>query len=150
MSLPIKIKRLHDLAKIPTYSKYGDAGADIYSIDYGVLEPGEQRLISTGIAIEIPYGWVGLIHPRSGLAAKLGVTVLNSPGTIDAGFRGEIRINLHNTNVTPYSFCIHDRIAQIIFQEVGIADFEEVDELSNSVRGLGGHGSTGGFNASRV
>ena len=150
MSLPIKIKRLHHLAKIPTYSKYGDAGADIYSIEYGVLEPGEQRLISTGIAIEIPYGWVGLIHPRSGLAAKLGVTVLNSPGTIDAGFRGEIKINLHNTNVTPYSFSIHDRIAQIIFQEVGIADFEEVDELSESVRGLGGHGSTGGFNASRI
>jgi dUTP pyrophosphatase len=150
VSLPIKIKRLHDLAKIPTYSKYGDAGADIYSIDYGILEPGEQRLISTGIAIEIPYGWVGLIHPRSGLAAKLGVTVLNSPGTIDAGFRGEIRINLHNTNVTSYSFCIHDRIAQIIFQEVGIANFEEVDELSDSVRGLGGHGSTGGFDASRI
>jgi dUTP diphosphatase len=150
VSLPIKIKRLHELAVIPTYSKYGDAGADIYSIEHGILEPGEHRLISTGIAIEIPYGWVGLIHPRSGIAAKLGVTVLNSPGTIDAGYRGELLINLHNTNVTPYSFCIHDRIAQIIFQRVDFADFEEVDELSTSVRGLGGIGSTGGFDASRI
>ncbi len=147
--LPIKVKLLVPNAKVPTYSKPGDAGADLYSVDWGVLEPGEHRLISTGIALEIPYGWAGFVHPRSGLAAKLGITVLNTPGTIDAGYRGEIKVNLKNTNTQPYSFCIGDRIAQIVFQQVYQADFEVldlVDELSESERATYGHGSTGGFN----
>ena len=147
--LPIKVKLLTPNAKVPTYSKAGDAGADLYSIDWGVLEPGEHRLIRTGIALEIPYGWAGFVHPRSGLAAKLGITVLNTPGTIDAGYRGEIMVNLKNTNTAPYSFCIGDRIAQIIFQQVYQADFDVldlVDEFSESDRSDGGHGSTGGFN----
>jgi dUTP diphosphatase len=137
---------LHPSAKIPTYSQVGDAGADIYSVDWGVLAPKERMLISTGIALEIPLGYVGFIQPRSGLASKLGVTVLNTPGTIDAGYRGEIKVNLINTNVTPYSFCIGDRIAQIIFQKVEFARFGEVEDLSDSERGEEGHGSTGGFN----
>lgn len=135
---------------MPTYAKQGDAGADLYSIDWGVLEPGERRLIRTGIAVEIPEGFVGLIHPRSGLAAKLGISIVNAPGTIDAGYRGEILVNLINTNTLPYSFCIGDRIAQIVFQEFFQADFEEIDELSDSVRGVQGLGSTGVNNASRI
>jgi dUTP pyrophosphatase len=144
--LGVKIKLLSPLAKVPTYAQEGDAGADLYSIDWGILEPKERRLLNTGIAIEIPLGYVGLIHPRSGLAAKLGVTTVNGPGTIDAGYRGEIRVNLINTSSQPYSFCVGDRIAQIVFQQVERAEFEEVEELSDSVRGLAGHGSTGGFN----
>jgi dUTP pyrophosphatase len=152
MSLPInvKIKLLHPDAKVPTYSKYGDAGADLYSIDWGVLQPGERVLIHTGISMQIPFGWVGLVHPRSGLASKLGISIVNAPGTVDAGYRGEIMVNLINTNVTPYSYCIGDRIAQIVFQEFSYAEFEEVDELDDSIRGLDGFGSTGGFNASRI
>jgi len=128
---------------MPTYAKQGDAGADLYSIEYGILEPGERRLIGTGIAVEIPEGYVGLIHPRSGLASKLGISIVNAPGTIDSGYRGEIKVNLINTNTQPYSFCIGDRIAQLVIQEVIRADFEEVDELNDSVRGSNGHGSTG-------
>lgn len=139
----VKIKLLNPLAKVPTYASVGDAGADLYSTEYGILEPGERKLIATGVSLEIPPGFVGLIHPRSGLAAKLGVTVLNSPGTIDSGYRGEIKINLRNTNVTPYSYCIGDRIAQIVFQEVFQADFLEVEEFTESARGINGHGSTG-------
>lgn len=144
--LGVKIKLLTPSAQVPTYAQVGDAGADLYSIESGVLEPGERRLVSTGIALEIPLGYVGLVHPRSGLAAKLGVTVRNAPGTIDAGYRGEIKVNLVNTNVLPYTFCVGDRIAQILFQQVDRAIFEEVEELSDSVRAFGGHGSTGGYN----
>lgn len=150
MSLPVKIKLLHPDAKVPTYSKYGDAGADLYSIAWGVLPPGERALIRTGIAIQIPFGWVGLVHPRSGLAAKLGISIVNAPGTIDAGYRGEILVNLINTNVTPYSYCIGDRVAQIVFQEIAFANFEEVEELDDSIRGINGIGSTGGYDASRI
>jgi dUTP diphosphatase len=146
--LPVKVKLLTPIAKVPTYSNPGDAGADLYSTDWGVLAPGERRLIHTGIAFEIPYGWAGFVHPRSGLASKLGITVLNTPGTIDAGYRGEIKVNLMNTNSQPYSFCIGDRIAQIVFKQVFQADFDVIDlsdELSESERGEGGHGSTGGY-----
>lgn len=150
MSLNIRYKILDPKAVVPKYSKYGDAGADLYSVDYGVLEPQERRLVNTGIALEIPFGWAGFVHPRSGLANNYGITVVNSPGTIDAGYRGPIKVNLLNTGVTPYSFCIGDRIAQIIFQQVDTAYFEQVEELSETVRGFGGHGSTGGFDGSRI
>jgi dUTP pyrophosphatase len=150
LKLPIKFKKLHPSAAVPVYSKPGDAGADLFSIDWGILEPGERRLIRTGIAIEIPEGYVGLVHPRSGLAAKLGISIVNAPGTIDSGYRGEILVNLINTNTTPYSFCIGDRIAQIVFQEVYQAYFEKVEELSESDRGVSGIGSTGVNNASRI
>jgi dUTP pyrophosphatase len=143
MPFQVKIKLLDPSAKVPVYSKQGDAGADLFSIDWGILEPGERRLVRTGVALEIPPGFVGLVHPRSGLASKLGITVLNAPGTVDSGYRGEIKVNLHNTNTQPYSFCIGDRIAQIVFQEYLEAHFEEVEELNASVRGINGIGSTG-------
>lgn len=141
--LQVRIKLLDPVAKIPTYATDGDAGADLYSIDHGILEPGERRLIRTGIALDIPAGFVGLIHPRSGLAAKMGISIVNAPGTIDSGYRGEIKVNLINTSPLSYSFCIGDRIAQILFQEVYQADFDEVEELDDSARGANGHGSTG-------
>jgi dUTP pyrophosphatase len=144
--LPVKFKLLDPKAKMPTYAKPGDAGADLYSIDWGVLEPKERRVIHTGLVVEIPYGYVGLVHPRSGLAHNYGVTVQNSPGTIDSGYRGEIMLNMVNHGFQPYSFCIGDRMAQLVIQEVIHAEFEEVEELSDSVRGTGGYGSTGGFN----
>jgi|SRR6188768_3583773 len=143
--LAIKYKKLDPKAITPTYANVGDAGADLYSIDYGVLEPKERRLLGTGIALEIPLGYVGFIHPRSGLASKLGVTIMNTPGTIDSGYRGEIRVNLVNHNTMPYSYCIGDRIAQIVFQKFEAATFEEIEELEDSIRGANGHGSTGGF-----
>jgi len=131
---------------MPTYANEGDAGADLYSIDYGVLQARERRLISTGISIEIPKGYVGFIHPRSGLAAKLGISIVNAPGTIDSGYRGEIKVNIINHNTLPYSYCIGDRIAQIVFQQYEQAEFEEIEEdLEESIRGVNGHGSTGGF-----
>lgn len=148
--VPVRFKKFHPSAAMPTYAKEGDAGADLYSIDWGVLEPGERRLVRTGIAVEIPLGFVGLVHPRSGLASKLGISIVNAPGTIDSGYRGEILVNLINTSSQQFSFCIGDRIAQIVFQEVFQAEFEEVDELSDSVRGLDGHGSSGVNNASGI
>jgi dUTP pyrophosphatase len=142
----VKFKRLNPHALTPTYAHAGDAGADLYSIDYGVLEPRERRLVCTGIAIEIPPGYVGLVHPRSGLAAKLGISIVNAPGTIDSNYRGEIKVNLINLNSTPYSYCVGDRIAQIVFQKYSTALFTEVDDLDITLRGINGHGSTGGFN----
>ena len=109
------------------------------------LAPGERALVPTGVAIALPDGYVGLVHPRSGLAARLGVTVLNAPGTVDAGYRGEILVNLINhdrANVAKISR--GDRIAQLVVQRVERARFVEVDELTESSRGAGGHGSTGG------
>jgi dUTP pyrophosphatase len=144
--LPIRFKKLNLQAEMPTYASYGDAGADLYSTEFGILHPGERRLVGTGIAVEIPVNYVGLVHPRSGLAHKFGITVVNSPGTIDSGYRGEVKVNLINTSSSPYSFCMGDRIAQLIIQPVVKAVFQEVEELSDSVRGASGHGSTGGFN----
>lgn len=143
MPFQVKIQKLYSEAKIPTYASDGDAGADLYSVESGILYPGERRLIRTGIAIEIPPGFVGLVHPRSGMAAKFGITIVNSPGTIDSGYRGEIMVNLYNSGDENLHYAVGDRIAQIIFQEVYQAHFEEVEELGNSARGLGGHGSTG-------
>lgn len=146
LALPIKLKKLNESAKIPTYSKYGDAGADLYSVEAGLLMPGERKLVGTGIALEIPLNYVGLVHPRSGLGHKFGVTVVNAPGTIDAGYRGEIKVNLLNTSSAPYRYDVGDRIAQLVIQPVLQGLFQEVEELSESIRGSGGHGSTGGFN----
>lgn len=146
MYIPVNIKLTHPQAKIPTYTHPGDAGADIYSVDSGILEPYERKLISTGVCIAIPEGYVGLIHPRSGLAAKLGITIVNAPGTIDSNYRGEIKVNLLNTNSTPYSYCVGDRIAQIVFQQYEEAIFSQVDELDDTIRGINGLGSSGGFN----
>jgi dUTP pyrophosphatase len=142
----VKIKKIWEDAIIPTYAKKGDAGADLYSHEDVIIEPKSWSLVHTGIAIAMPSGWVGLVHPRSGLAFSKGVTVLNAPGTVDSGYRGEIKVNLINHSSVPAIISKGDRIAQIVFQQYEQADFLEVDELDPSERGANGHGSTGGFN----
>ena len=140
----LNLKKLNPDAVIPAYAKQGDAGADLYSTEDVELWPGDRKLVSTGIAIEVPEGFVGLIHPRSGMAANHGVTVLNTPGTIDAGYRGELKVIL--INLDKYQkFRVHkgDRIAQLVIQAVEKVDFVEVQELSESVRNVGGFGSSG-------
>ncbi|WP_184841988.1 dUTP diphosphatase [Allocatelliglobosispora scoriae] len=130
---------------LPAYAHPGDAGADLHAAESVELAPGERRLVRTGIAIELPVGFVGLVHPRSGLAAKLGVTLLNAPGTVDAGYRGEILVNLINHDrVATATISRGDRIAQLVIQRVEAAQFHRVAELGDSARGDGGHGSTGG------
>jgi len=129
---------------VPTYSHPGDAGADLRSAEALTIPPGERRTVGTGVAIALPDGYVGLVHPRSGLAAKHGITVLNAPGTVDAGYRGEIRVTLLNTDLNQaFEIAIGDRIAQLVIQGVEKAHFMQVDRLPESNRGEGGFGSTG-------
>lgn len=144
----IQFRRLHPAAAVPAYARTGDAGADLTCVEDRTIAPGERALVRTGIALAIPDGWVGLVHPRSGLATRHGVTLVNTPGTIDAGYRGEILVNLLNTDRTePFSVRPGDRIAQLVLQRVGRAEFAEADSLPESSRGETGHGSTGGFGA---
>jgi len=140
----VLITRLDPDLPLPHYAKPGDAGADVYSrIDYEI-KAGERALIPTGIAIALPDGYVALMHPRSGLAMKNGISMVNTPGTIDAGFRGELQVILINHDLTE-TFVIKrgDRIAQIVFQKVERAEFVEVESLPGSGRAHGGFGSTG-------
>lgn len=140
----IPIRRLDPQVPMPSYAHPGDAGADLYAAEDAVIAPGERRLVRTGVAVAIPDGFVGLVHPRSGLATKLGVTVLNAPGTVDAGYRGEILVNLINHDRTNEAKIVRgDRIAQLVVQRVERAHFHDVAELPDSERGTGGHGSTG-------
>ena len=140
----VLIKRLDPELPIPAYSKEGDAGADIVSAIDFTLAPGERKLVPTGMAIAMPNGYVCLVHPRSGLAVKHGVSIVNTPGTVDAGYRGELQVILINTDrAESVSFKRGDRIAQLVFQKVERAQFEEVAELPESMRGDGGFGSTG-------
>ncbi|UWZ40270.1 dUTP diphosphatase [Dactylosporangium roseum] len=141
----VLIQRLVPDLPLPAYAHPGDAGADLVAAESVELAPGERALVRTGIAIALPEGHVGLVHPRSGLAARLGVTVLNAPGTVDAGYRGEILVNLVNHDrVTTAKISRGDRIAQLVIQRVERAHFHVVDDLPDTVRGAGGHGSTGG------
>lgn len=143
--LVIPIRRLDPDLPLPAYSHPGDAGADLVAAEDAELVPGGRAAVRTGIALAIPQGYVGLVHPRSGLAARLGVTVLNAPGTVDAGYRGEIMVNLVNHDASsPARILRGDRIAQLVVQRVERARFHVVDELPPSPRGTGGHGSTGG------
>ena len=142
--LKIQIQRLDKDLPLPQYAKPGDAGLDVYARIDCTLAPGERALIPTGIAIAMPDGYVCLAHPRSGLAAKHGISIVNAPGTIDSGYRGEIQIILINTDTgNLFEVKRGDRIAQLVFQRVESAHFEEVDELPTSERGDGGFGSTG-------
>ena len=142
--LQVLIKRLDPGVPLPKYSKGGDAGADIVSRVDLTLEPGERALAPTGIAIALPNGYAAFAHPRSGLAIKHGVSMVNTPGTIDAGFRGELQIILINLDPREsITFKRGDRIAQLVFQKVEHADFVEVEELPGSGRSDGGFGSTG-------
>lgn len=132
----------------PAYAQPGDAGADLVAAEAVRLEPGERALVGTGVRIALPEGYAAFVVPRSGLAAKHGITVVNSPGTIDAGYRGEIKVILLNTDSTQaYDVAIGDRIAQMIIMPVTRATFVPVEELPDSVRGAGGFGSTGYQNA---
>jgi len=142
--MKVLITRLDKDLPAPQYAKPGDAGADVYSrIDLSI-PPGERALVPTGLAIAIPYGYAAFVHPRSGLAIKYGVGMVNAPGTIDAGYRGELQIIVINHDLKE-TFHINrgDRIAQLVFQQVECAEFIEVEELPGSGRGDGGFGSTG-------
>jgi dUTP pyrophosphatase len=139
--LPILI--VADEALMPSYAQPGDAGADLRAAEAGTIKSGQRMLVSTGVSIAIPFGFVGLVHPRSGLAAKHGITIVNAPGTVDAGYRGEIKVNLLNTSAEDWSFQAGDRIAQIVFQKFETAEFIAVSTLPGSDRGDSGHGSTG-------
>jgi dUTP pyrophosphatase len=140
----VLITRLDPNVPMPTYSKPGDAGADISTRIDIVLKPGERALVPTGISIALPDGYVALVHPRSGLAIKHGVTMVNAPGTVDAGYRGELSCILINHDPKEsVTFKKGDRIAQLVIQKVERAVFTEVKQLPGSHRGIGGFGSTG-------
>ena len=140
----ILIKRLDPTVPLPSYAKAGDAGADLATrIDF-TINPGERMLVPTGISIALPNGYVALVHPRSGLAIKHGISMVNTPGTVDAGYRGELQVILINHDLTqPVSFKKGDRIAQLVIQKVERADIVEVSDLPGSDRAAGGFGSTG-------
>ena len=146
MHLPTQ--HLDTALPLPAYARDDDAGADLRATTTVTLAPGERALVPTGVAVAIPTGYAGFLHPRSGLAARLGLSIINTPGTIDAGYRGEIKVPLINLDPTePIVLRRGDRIAQLVLQPVVRARFEPVDVLPDSERGAGGFGSTGGFTA---
>ncbi len=143
-NLQVLITRLDPSIPLPIYAKGGDAGADIVTRIDVTLQPGERALVPTGIAIALPDGYVALVHPRSGLAIKHGVTMVNAPGTVDAGYRGELQCIMINHDLKEaITFHKGDRIAQLVIQKVERAEFVEVKDLPGSGRGEGGFGSTG-------
>ncbi|RJL34248.1 dUTP diphosphatase [Bailinhaonella thermotolerans] len=145
----VLIQRLDPELPLPSYAHPGDAGADIVTAEDVELAPGERALVGTGIAIALPDGYAAFVHPRSGLAARFGLTVVNAPGTVDAGYRGEIKVILLNTDAKEtVRLSRGDRIAQLVIQKVEKAVFHEAGRLPGSARGAGGHGSTGGFTGS--
>lgn len=140
----IEFKLLHELAQAPKYAHDGDAGADLVCVEDVTLAPGQRLLVPTGVAIALPAGYVGLVHPRSGLANKHGIGIVNTPGTIDSGYRGELKICLINLDSTePVSLPAGSRIAQLVIQEVTTAQFIQVQELDDTDRSDKGFGSTG-------
>ncbi len=140
----VLIKRLDPDIPLPTYAKGGDAGADLCTRIDVTIKPGERVLVPTGISIALPNGYVALVHPRSGLAIKFGISIVNTPGTVDAGYRGELQVILINHDLTEsISFKKGDRIAQLVIQQVERAEFIEVADLPGSERSTGGFGSTG-------
>ncbi len=144
--LDIALQRLDPELPVPAYAHPGDAGADLMTTVDVELAPGERALVPTGVAIALPEGYVALVHPRSGLAARHGVSIVNAPGTVDAGYRGEIKVLLVNLDPREaVSLRRGDRVAQLVLQRVERARFVEVDVLPASPRGAGGYGSTGGF-----
>jgi dUTP pyrophosphatase len=147
MSRPdVLLTRIDPEVPLPNYAHPGDAGADLVTAVDVTMAPGERVLVPTGIAIALPNGFVAFVHPRSGLAARHGVSIVNAPGTIDAGYRGEIKVLLINHDRSEeVVFRRGDRIAQLVVQRVETAQFVEVDSLPDSARGVDGYGSTGGF-----
>jgi dUTP diphosphatase len=142
----VLVTRLDPDLPLPRYAHPGDAGADLLTTVDVTLAPGERRLVPTGIAIALPQGYVALVHPRSGLASAHGLSIVNAPGTVDAGYRGEVSVLLVNLDRhTPVRLARGDRIAQLVVQRVERGRFVEVEALPASARGAGGYGSTGGF-----
>ncbi len=142
--LDISVVRLDPDLPLPSYAHPGDAGADLHTTVDITIAPGERAIVRTGLAIALPDGYVALVHPRSGLAARHGLSIVNTPGTVDAGYRGEIKVLLINHDlVEPVSLSRGDRIAQLVVQRFERARFIEVDVLPDSPRGAGGYGSTG-------
>jgi dUTP pyrophosphatase len=143
VDVTVTVKRLHEDAVLPSYAHPGDAGLDLSAAAPVTLGPGARAAVPTGLALAIPDGWVGLVHPRSGLARRHGVTVANAPGTIDAGYRGEVQVLLVNLGQDTVEVAAGDRIAQLLLQAVGRAQLVEVADLDDTERGVGGFGSTG-------
>jgi dUTP diphosphatase len=142
----VLIRRIDATVAVPAYAHPGDAGADLVTTVDVRLEPGRRAMVPTGVSIALPQGYVALVHPRSGLAAASGLSIVNAPGTVDAGFRGEIKVLLVNLDpAEAVTLRRGDRIAQLVIQRVEQARFVEVDTLPGSGRGDGGYGSTGGF-----
>lgn len=141
--MPLEVLIIAEPGFEPVYAKPGDAGADLRSTESLTIAARQRALVKTGVRIAIPNGYVGLVHPRSGLAAKNGITVLNTPGTIDAGYRGELMVTLYNSSDEDFQISRGDRIAQILFQAVEQASFHRVAELPESARGETGFGSSG-------
>jgi dUTP pyrophosphatase len=149
-SVEVLIHRSDRELALPAYAQPSDAGADLVTARDVTLGPGERAVVPTGLSIALPAGYVAFVHPRSGLAARHGLSVVNAPGTVDAGYRGEIKVILINTDRSAtIGLRRGDRIAQLVVQRVEHAMFREVDELPSSVRGSGGFGSTGGFGSGR-
>jgi dUTP pyrophosphatase len=145
-TVQVLIQQLDQGLPLPAYAHDGDAGADLRTSVDVELAPGERAMVPTGVAIALPHGYAAFVHPRSGLAARFGVGIVNAPGTVDAGYRGEIKVLLINHDATtPVRLNRGDRIAQLVIQRVEQADFSPVEVLPDSTRGAGGHGSTGGF-----
>lgn len=141
--MKIRIKKLNENAVIPKYAHEGDAGVDFFATTSHIVKPGERCLVGTGLAFELPIGYELQIRPRSGLALKKGISIVNTPGTLDAGYRGELMIIIINHGNEDFEIKTGDKIAQGVFNKVETADFEEALELSDSSRGEGGFGSTG-------
>jgi dUTP diphosphatase len=150
-TVEVLLTRLDPELPAPSYARPGDAGADLYCSTDVVLAPGERAMVGTGVAIALPWGYAGFVHPRSGLAARTGLSIVNAPGTVDAGYRGEILVCLINLDPRhELRLRRGDRIAQLVVQKVEHARFVEVEELPASERGAGGHGSTGGHERLRT
>jgi dUTP pyrophosphatase len=144
-ALQVLVQRLDPELPLPVYALPGDAGADIVAAQDVILAPGERAVLPTGLAIAVPDGYAAFVHPRSGLAARAGLGLVNAPGTIDAGYRGEVKLIVINLDATrSLHISRGERVAQLVFQRVETARFIEVAELPESERGAGGHGSTGG------
>jgi dUTP pyrophosphatase len=140
----LHFKRLSEAARTPTRAHDGDAGFDLYAAEPARLEPGQRASVGTGIAVAVPEGHAGLVLPRSGLAARHGITVVNAPGLVDAGYRGEVRVLLLNTDTAePFEVAAGDRVAQLLITPFAAPELVELDELDDTVRGAGGFGSSG-------
>jgi dUTP pyrophosphatase len=139
----VSVRLLHPSAQLPRRAHPGDAGADLFSVEEVVIPPGERKDVGTGISLAIPGGYAGFVQPRSGLAFKQGIMVVNSPGLIDAGYRGEVRVSLYNSGREPFMVAVGERIAQFVVQKVEEPEFLAAAELPDTIRGQGGFGSSG-------